>query len=286
MISTNAGIISRKVGRESTHASNSGVAGSASSNTGKQKVHDPVEDFIFMEYDLAGEICGIVDQSLSALKKVIFGSGLLTPAIQAAATALLASTVPGEWKKQWDGGPEKPQGWLREIVRKRMALAKWKNDLSKGGTSNLLSAERSLNDLFNPGTFINALRQQSARQLNTAIDTVKMVCSWEKGYRSMDKCPLRCVLKDLLLQGARFDTILRASKAEESELVSTPFVCIGFTLKDAQDSYRAEEAVSVPVYLTPSREEFLMELQMPIDNRSSQDEWILSGVALCLSEED
>ena len=77
------------------------------------------------------------------IKQVLFGSGLLTPAIQVAATALLAGTVPGEWSKLWEG-PEKPQGWLRELVRKRIALGKWKSSLGKGSSANLLSTPLSL----------------------------------------------------------------------------------------------------------------------------------------------
>jgi hypothetical protein len=46
----------------------------------------------------------------SLLVQVLFGSGLLTPAIQTAAISLLAGIVPSEWTKLWDAGPEKPQG--------------------------------------------------------------------------------------------------------------------------------------------------------------------------------
>jgi len=43
---------------------------------------NPVDDFVDMESDLAADLCLLVDYSLSALKKVLFGSGLLTPTIQ------------------------------------------------------------------------------------------------------------------------------------------------------------------------------------------------------------
>jgi dynein heavy chain 2 len=313
MISSNAGIISRKVGRDSTHSSSSnnlkgGEEKSAGGNEKNKKVPDPVDDFVFMEFDLAGEICGIVDNSLSSLKKVLFGSGLLTPAIQTAATNLLNGNVPQEWKKLWDGGPEKPQAWLREIVRKRLSLNKWKTTLSKGGSSGLLSTPLSLNDLFNPGTFINALRQQTARQLRSggkqtgggaqggggsgvvAIDMMKMVCAWgEKDIRRMksDFCPLPCTLSNLLLQGAMFaNNALQESSPEGSELIPINDVCIGFVLKSAPDTYEQSEAVSIPMYLNPTREEFLVEIQMPMSRRDEQDRWILAGVALFLSEED
>jgi dynein heavy chain 2 len=291
MLSGNPGIVSRKVGREVQQGGGNAGANNAAhaAGAGKQKVVDPVDDFVMMEYELAGEICGVVDASLSALKKVLFGSGLLTPAIQTAATALLAGTVPNDWKKHWEASPEKPQAWLRELVRKRLSLAKWKQSLSKGGSTGLLSTPLSLSDLFNPGTFINALRQQTARHLNTAIDLVKMICSWEKNalQRVKQDCPLPCILSNFLLQGAIFQNgTLQESAPEGSELTPISDVCIGFVTKSARDMYDVDEAVAVPIYLTPSREDFLTELQMPMNNRGDHDRWILAGVALFLTEDD
>jgi len=296
MVSSNPGLVSKKLGRESTTKGVNNNATAAANNANannannKQKVIDPVDDFVIMEYDLAGEICGIVDTSLSALKKVLFGSGLLTPAIQTIATSLLTGGVPNEWKKHWEASPEKPQSWLREVVRKRLSLGKWKSSLSKGGSTTLLSTSLSLSDLFNPGTFINALRQQTARQLNTAIDMMKMICSWEvkDSFRRMKgECSLSCVLSSFLLQGAIFQSnSLQESSPEGSELTPISDVCIGFVPKSARDTYEPDEAVAVPIYLTPSREDFLMEVQMPMNGRGDHDRWILSGVALFLTEDD
>ncbi len=283
LTSSSKDIIDRKAHRDATVGpSNAGAAGSGGGPAGK-KVLDPVDDFVNMEYDLAGELCAEVNSSLKALEKVLLGSGLLTPAIQAAATSLLSGAVPPDWSRLWEG-PEKPQGWLRELVRKRLALRKWKDALGK---NSLLNSPLALGDLFNPRTFINALRQQTARQLGTAIDLVKMVCSWEKDNRRLKAdCPLPCVLSNLLLQGAAFAGSLRESAPEASEMTPTPEVTIGFVPLGSKDVYEADMAVTVPVYLSPSREDHLTELQMPIAERNDYDKWILSGVALFLNEED
>ena len=152
-----------------------------------------MDDFVGMESDLAGDLCTNVDGALGSLKKVLFGSGLLTPVIQSAATALLSSEVPADWTGRWEGGPDKPQAWLRELVRKRISLMKWRTQSAKGS---LLSEPLVLGDLFNPATFVNALRQQTARKLNTAIDRVRMVTSWDKDPMrgAMRNCPLPCTL--------------------------------------------------------------------------------------------
>lgn len=221
---------------------------------------------------------------------MLFGSGLLTPAIQAIAIALLSGAVPAEWLRRWDRGPEKPQAWLREIVRKRIALLKWKSASAKG---NLLSEPLALGDLFNPATFVNALRQQSARLLNTAIDRVQMISSWTKDAKSLGKqCPLPCTLTGLLLQGAAFNGgALQEPAPEASEITSAPQVHFGFVpvdkSKDSDPSSKGpnDDGVEIPVYLNPSREEFLMEFVMPI-GKTDKNKWILAGTALYLSEEE
>ena len=66
-------------------------------------------------------------------------------------------------------------------------------------------------------------------------------------------------------------------------MMTTPNVHIGFVAKDASEPYRKNEALPIPVYLTPSREDFLTELQMPINAEAGK--WVLSGVALFLTED-
>lgn len=60
LVSSSPGVVSKRVGRDAV----------ATAAAGNKKNSEPVEDFVLMEYELAGEICGTVDASLSGLKKV------------------------------------------------------------------------------------------------------------------------------------------------------------------------------------------------------------------------
>jgi len=243
---------------------------------------EPVDAFVIMEFEQSGELCAAVDASLLALKKVLFGSGLLSPSIQAIAMTLMSDGVPAEWSRRWEG-PEKPQTWLRELVRRRIALSKWLT-LSAKGT--LLEQPLELADLFNPSTFLNALKQQTARLLSIALDKVKTVCSWDKdNTRLAAVCPLPCTAKGLLLEGAGFSSRgLKELAPDAPEMTMAPPVHVGFTSRDEADLYSDEEAIMLPVYTTPTREYFLTELQVPMGDDKSK--WILAGVALFLSEGD
>lgn len=310
--------------RDNNKSDNAALLAAAMEGNSSGKQTSPIDEFVKMEYEFAGEMCLMIDSMLEALRKVLFGAGLLTPVIHSIATALLSDRVPAEWTTKppkggpagWQTGPEtSPQGWLRELIRKRVALQKWVNAVNKGvlldaGAVTGANGAHSglvLGDLFNPSTFINALRQQTTRILKVPIDQLKLVCYWgasetgkESGGRGKSSSvpksltyidsPLTCILSGLLLQGAGFHQNLQESRPDANELSGAPNVTIGFVDKtDHTPIYTSETAVGVPVYLTPTREEFLMELQMPIQPGGNTDDsahkWVMAGVALFLTEE-
>jgi hypothetical protein len=248
-------------------------------------VGNSIDDFVILENDLSCQMCVIVDHSIASLKKVLFGSGLLTPIIQTVAAALLSGNVPPDWNTRWEG-PEKPQNWLRELARKRIAVIKWKGLSAR---NNLMESPLSLGDIFNPATFVNALRQQTARKLNLAIDRVKMIASWESEEKARGVvsrtggCPLPCILSGMLLQGAIFQGKLKESPPDGSENSPAPNVCIGFVPDDVPEPYSADDTIAIPAYFTPTREDFLMDLPMPTEYQDKQ-KWILAGVGLFLTE--
>lgn len=104
-----------------------------------------------------------------------------------------------------------------------------------------------------------------------------------------DVCPLPCILTGLFLQGAAFHSgSLQDCPTDGTEMASAPNVCIGFVGQGAKDPYPSGTAIPIPTYLTPTREEMLMELHMPTDNASGMGDskWVLAGVALFLCEDE
>jgi len=236
---------------------------------------DPVTAFVLMEDSSASSLCAFVNASILSIKRVIFGSGMLTPIIQATANALLTGKVPSAWEKRWEG-PETPQVWLRCVVQKKIALSRWVQQANKGA---LLDNPLSLEDLFNPGTFLNAVRQQTARLSHCSMDSLKMVSCWE--VSKLKTAPLPLVIKDLTLQGASFGgKCLHETAPNAAEVSEVPPVAIAYLTHDQPDPYDVGQAISVPLYYSLSREKMLVEISMPFDDDESR--WILSGTALYL----
>jgi len=67
--------------------------------------------------------------------------------------------TPISWLEKWDG-PEDPLAYLRGLVNRAVAIQSW---VEKAESGRLLGETLDLSELFHPDTFLNALRQQTAR---------------------------------------------------------------------------------------------------------------------------
>lgn len=63
------------------------------------------------------------------------------------------------WLEKCDG-PEDPLSYLRGLVNRAIAIQTW---VEKADQGRLLTETLDLSELFHPDTFLNALRQQTAR---------------------------------------------------------------------------------------------------------------------------
>lgn len=138
---------------------------------------DPVAAFVYVELENVKDILQVVHASISNIVKILKGSEMLTAKSQKEATNLLQGEVPATWEAKWEG-PENPDQWIKVVTKKASALVQW---LQRVNNNSLLEQEIDLSHLFHPETFLNALRQKSARKLKIAIDELKLVSSFEKG---------------------------------------------------------------------------------------------------------
>ena len=68
---------------------------------------------------------------------------------------------PQSWLNKWDG-PEDPLLYLRGLIARAVAIQSW---VERAESGRLLQDTLDLSDLFHPDTFLNALRQQTARSV-------------------------------------------------------------------------------------------------------------------------
>ena len=209
--------------------------------------------------------------------------------------------MPAAWAGEgsgWADGPESAVAWLRGLAARRAALLRWQARIAgdKGGGAGveaLLSAgPLRLQDLFRPGTFLNALRQLTARRLiaaggsggsSVSMDSLKLVCAWERPL--LARAPLCIGLEGLLLQGAALDparSLLTDALLDASETQLTPELFVAWVAPDFGEPYGKEvTTVAVPLYVADDRERLLADLLLPCSGDKAR--WILCGVAMVLT---
>ena len=82
----------------------------------------------------------------------------------------------------------------------------------------LLQKELDLSDLFNPDTFLGALRQLTAREHGLSMDELKFSNAWSRGGVTGAKLPIK--VTGLLIEGATFDGVKLVDSSVQSPTLS------------------------------------------------------------------
>ena len=235
----------------------------------------PVDAFVELEQIRGHRAVAEIDGTLSALARVLDGAELLTPAIFAAGRCLMEDTVPPEWEKHWEG-PDVPVSYCKGVVHRMAAV----NDMvERTRRGSLLSGAVRLEDFFHPETFLNALRQQMARDAGVAIDNLTLVTSWDGTGGGV-------AVEGMRVQGAVFDGgKLRDTASDAPPFATLPTCGLTWAAPGSPGSGGPKGGappLRVPLYLTEGRERAIAEVQFPVFDAEEASKWILAGTACFL----
>nr|CAB3240329.1 cytoplasmic dynein 2 heavy chain 1-like [Phallusia mammillata] len=237
----------------------------------------PVLQFVHLERYNAIRLVQKVHQTLSALSKVMRGTQLLTTEVHKLANSILQQETPLQWHSMWEG-PDDPMQYLHALVAKTMALQGWVEKAERG--SLLGSEDLNLADLFHPSTFLNAVRQKTARESHVSMDELKFVCSW-KGTVSASKVTVK--IGNLQLEGCSFDGTRLSENQRDSPTVSAvPSCYVAWVRKDSPGPYSSSETISLPVYTSSTRESIVTCLDVPCGG--NHNTWVQCGAAMLLQQ--
>jgi dynein heavy chain 2 len=196
----------------------------------------------------------------------------------------MSGEVPLRWLSLWDG-PEDPVSWMNGVCRRRLALRTLFEKVGSGGSASLLSSSIDLSELFRPRTFLEALRQLTAREMSLPLDALKLVAGTEKtalgGARG-----IVARLHGIFLQGATFDgRTLRETSADAPEVEVCADISVAWIPSNLPDPYAAASCARLPLYASLARERVIAELALPLPAGEDKAKLILAGAALLVSAE-
>ncbi|XP_061575223.1 dynein cytoplasmic 2 heavy chain 1 isoform X3 [Cololabis saira] len=238
----------------------------------------PVLSFIALEQFSAIRLVQSIHQSLAALSKVIRGTQLLTPEVQKLATALLNQECPLKWQNKWEG-PEEPMQYLRAVVTRALAMQSW---VERASRQALLSDILDLSELYHPDTFLNALRQETARSMDCSMDSLVFASSWRS---PIAQTKLQVKVGGLQLEGCRFDGVHLSENQHDSPSVSAvpPCYMAWVPQNSNADPTASEETISLPLYTSSERLKVVTHVPLPCGANPNQ--WIQTGAALFLKQQ-
>jgi dynein heavy chain 2 len=248
----------------------------------------PVVAFVLMDAAEASRLGDVASKSLADLQKVVNGTGLSTPDIQAEARCLVRSEVPGRWANTWKSAPEDPSLYLQGLSKRIVAL---KSDwVKRVNGKTIFDKPVNLSEFLRPEVFLNALRQQTARKLAVSIDSLHLVATFEPHLLSdQSTSPLPVIVEGLILEGCAFDDQRRilVEGQRNSPLVSVlPNLTIAWMSRAAHpdralSSARHAVTVGMPIYVSLSREHLVGEVYL---HTESSRQRVLNAAALFLTE--
>ena len=143
---------------------------------------------------------------------------------------------------------------------------------------------------MNPPTFLDVLRQLTARETGTPIDDLVLGAAWgdDAVVKGASRDDLQARIGGLLLQGATFGgKYLRETPANGKELVSAPTVAIAWIPKGSKAgrSKKGAKDYRAPLYYTERREKILAELPVPVKEAEEDvPRYTVAGVAFFLAD--
>ncbi|KAJ3416777.1 Cytoplasmic dynein 2 heavy chain 1 [Chytridiales sp. JEL 0842] len=156
---------------------------------------DPIHSYIALELSNGVNLVRKIHSDLSNISKVLRGTLLLTNDMLSVATSLMKSETPKDWQTFWEG-PVTPQAFIRATIQNSLNLDDWR---SKSQSGTLFSGALKLSNVFNPVTFLNALRQQTSRKAQIALDDLVLTSAWSKS--DVGKMPMFAAVEGLYIQG-------------------------------------------------------------------------------------
>jgi len=248
---------------------------------------DPYVIVSFQETDRMNILLNEIKRSLLELELGIAGSLNITEKMEALAAALTFNKVSASWEKLAYPSLKSLASWFPDLMRRCVQLQNW--------TSNIMLLRSTwLPGLFNPNSFLTAIKQVTARQKELPLDFMtnrSFVTNWmEVSDLTSDNPPLGGVfIHGLFLEGASWEVgkgtdegYIADSKAKELH-VDMPVLNV---YSVHIDDMTWDCMYKCPVFITSLRgATFVYQANLRMDADDNELRWILAGAAMLLTDD-
>jgi dynein heavy chain len=231
-----------------------------------------------------------IRKSLTELEMGLSGALNITDTMEQLIQALSANKVFVNWEKLAYPSLKPLSSWMADLVLRASQLFEW--------TTNLQAPKSVwISGLFNPMSYLTAVMQVTARQLNLSLDSMSLRCSvtniqdpkLELTNSSLPPPNGGVFIHGLFLEGASWED----GKGDEEGYLTDPKLKVlhpqmpvlnVFAVPTMEMSW--ENMYHCPVYITSQRgSTYLFSSNIRMEPDDFERKWILAGAALLLTDD-
>ena len=240
------------------------------------EVRTPYINVFLQEIERMQELMAEIKRSLVELVLGLKGDLQITAAMEDLMNALADGLRPAGWEKFAYPSKRALPSWVRDLIDRQKQLSDWTADMN-------LPKSTCLSYLFNPQSFLTAVKQTTARANEWPLDRTEAQTDVTKKYEPSElPGPSKegAFIHGLFMEGARWDD--KAGTIEESRpkelYAKMPVVLIKavqFTGIEPKDTYVC------PCYKTQDRGPTFV-FNAGLRSKTPAAKWILGGVGLLM----
>jgi dynein heavy chain len=242
-----------------------------------EEARTPFQNTFLQEIGYMNVLINLILQNLSDIALAFKGELTLTGEMEALMNSIFMNKVPPGWTKYAFPSERNLNAWLDNVRHRLDQLNAWKEDPAK------LPKVTFLNRLFNPQSFLTAIKQVKAKE---GIELNKMMIYTnvlKKLYWDEDLPEIKegALIWGFQVEGARWDP--QVSQLEESfpkrsfSVVPVIHCCANIT-SEKED----KNAYICPIYLTVARGVTYVDNAQMRTTKHPPEKWIIAGVAIIL----
>jgi dynein heavy chain len=241
------------------------------------EVRTPYINVFLQEIERMQELMAEIKRSLAELVLGLKGDLQITAPMENLMNALADGLRPAGWEKIAYPSKRALPSWVRDLIERQKQLSDWTADMN-------LPKSTCLSYLFNPQSFLTAVKQTTARANEWPLDRTDAQTDVTKKYEPSElPGPSKeggAFIHGLFMEGARWDD--KAGTVEESRpkelYAKMPVVlvrAVQYTGIESKDTYVC------PVYKTQDRGPTFV-FTAGLRTKSPAAKWILGGVGLLM----
>ena len=237
----------------------------------------PYQYVFLQECDCMNHLVSVMQRSLKELQLGFKGELTMSESMEQLSACLVLDQIPPRWQKASFPSNRGLMSWLRNLKERCVQLDEWTNDPTR------IPKVVDLSKLFNPQSFLTAIKQTCCQQQKLELDKLTVVTEVTKKERNQIDAPARdgAYVTGLYLEGARWDISTNSLEESRPKELFCPMPVIHCRAVLEEEVRDMKNVYQCPTYAIAKRRPYFV-FSAQLRTKAPPAKWVMAGVAMIL----